>query len=197
MNFLIGCAPVPRKRPIDEEKQFEVGGRVHRGVGRPSAAESQDPRLPMTIGHTDDNAAENLKPSTNEARSAQRTFSAYARNLVTEGGNVPRALALTLGRAPDYAWTDAEMVREHDRIRAQSRAFSTVSEIIELNDAGLAVRVAVLTDLMHSPVPAARIAAVRELTEIDETAKATRIGGTWEDLVRTVRAKAALALAKA
>lgn len=188
---------MPRKRPVAEEAQFEAGGRVHRGAGRPTAAESQDPRLPMAIGHTDDAAADApARPSTSESRSAQRQFSAYARNLITENGNVPRALALTLGRDPDYEWTDSELVREHDRIRAQSRAFSTVSEIIELNDAGLAVRVAALTDLMHSNVPAARIAAIRELTEIDETAKATRIGGTWEDLVRSVRAKAALALGK-
>ena len=188
---------MPRKRPVDDAQQYETGGHVpHRGPGRPSKAESEDPRLPMPLGHVDETQAPGAKRSTTEVRNAQRQYAAYARNLVLQSGNVPRALAITLGRDPDCAWSDEELIREHDRIKGAARAFSTVSEIIEHNDAGLPVRVAVLASLMHSPVPAARIAAVRELTEIDETAKAARIGGTWEDMVRTVRAKAALALAE-
>jgi hypothetical protein len=178
---------VPRKRPHQEEGGDGIitAPRIYHKRGRPSGAEADDPRLPMPVGHADEIQVEQTAGS----KDARQLYTKYARNLVQTKGNVPEAIRLTMDL--DHEPTNEEIVEYHEKLRGASKSFQTVSEIIERNDAGLPVRIAVLTDLMHSDVPAARIAAARELGEIDETAKAARIGNTWEDSVRRAKLKAA------
>lgn len=175
---------MPRQSPFQGEESeqpiLQPGRGSAGGRGRNRAVESADPRQATPDGH-------NIVPAaqSDEQRTASDRYTAYARNLITENGDIPKAIALTLGISEEEALSD--IVRHHEFIRSGARTFSAVSDILERNDATLPIRIAVLSDLMIRGTPAAKAVAVKELNEMDETAQAQRIGTTWEEAVRAAR----------
>lgn len=175
---------MPRQRvPDPEDPQVDL--RMHRGRGRPPKAENEDPRIALPSGVV---LEEKHQKQTKNDRTGSDMFSVYVRNLASSRGDPIPALAATYGISVEEATERAQEL--HDKIRVNSRSGMALQEMLERHDLTREVRIAILRGCLFHDNPAVQLKAIEMLEEVDMTAKAARIGSSWEDLVRMVKEKA-------
>jgi hypothetical protein len=175
---------MPRKRVVDpNELQAGVDVRFKKRQGRPKKEEADDPRPVMVVG-TVIEPAKKIKGS----NSGADKYTLYARALVANNGDIIEALAAAYGITRAEAEKDA--IKLHEDVRSYSRSGISLQEMLEKHDLTREARLAILRDALFSPQPAVRLKAVEMIDEVDMTAKAARIGNTWDDIVRIAKDRA-------
>jgi hypothetical protein len=145
-----------------------------------------DPREPMNVGVT--GVASPISADKNEKRTAEDLSTKYARALVAYNGNIEKALAKVFNISEEDALMN--MAELHNKARASSRINANATDMMERHDLTSEVRMAKLREHMFSPIPAVSLKAIDAISELDATAKAKRIGTSWETFVARVRAGA-------
>lgn len=154
---------------------------------------TRDPREPLSTGGFEDEAPALTGKATKidvalEKRSSENLATFYARALIAYNGDVVKSLATVFGVTEGEA--ELNMVELHEKARSSSRANTSISDMFERHDLTPEIRFAKLREMMFSPQPAVALKAIDMLNDQDATAKAKRIGSTWESFVSRVRAGA-------
>lgn len=179
---------MPRQKVFDpHEAQQQVDIRFHKKAGRPKKEETDDPRGALAVGVVISPEKQTKKQHA-ELGSGADKYTYYTRALVANNGDIVKALAAAYNISEEAAAKD--MVKLHDDIRSHSRAGVSLQEMLEKHDLTRETRLAVMREALFSPLPAVRLKAVEMLDEVDMTAKAARVGSTWDEIVRIAKNRA-------
>lgn len=180
---------MPRQTILDpdaEQLRVDQIRPVHRGRGRPRNEDADDPREVMSIGVVQEPAKKGALSKATASGADKATL--YARGLVANNGNIAKALASAYNIPEEEA--ERRMVELHEDVRKHSRSGISLQEMLERHDLTRESRLAVLREALFSRNPGVALKAVEMLDEVDMTAKAARIGSTWDEIVRVAKDRA-------